>query len=70
MKLWLHKMYQKLRTYLVSNPIFKTYLLRECRTKRVFLEDKFSRLNRLQIKEVSKELMKESRTQATLEVGE
>jgi len=64
------KIYQKLRTYLVSNPIFKTYLLRECRTKRVFLEDKFSRLNRLQIKEVSKELMKESRTQATLEVGE
>jgi len=43
----MEKIYQSIKGFLNSTPIFKTYLLRKCRKNRVFLEDKFQSLNTL-----------------------
>ena len=66
----IRKIYDKLESFLKTEPIFRTYLLRECRRRRVFLMDKYSDLNKQQIKQVSEKLMEEKETQATLEVEE
>lgn len=64
------KIYRDLRQFLKKIDVFRTFHLRECRKRRVFLMDKYSNLNKLQIKNISKKLINESRTQAQLEVSE
>ena len=66
----IRKIYDKLKSFLNTEPIFRTYLLRECRRRRVFLMDKYSDLNKQQVKQVSEKLIEEKETQATLEVEE
>ena len=55
------KIYLELKQFLNRNPIFKTYFYRECRKRRVFLEDKYASLNKLQIKQISDNLINENK---------
>jgi len=55
------KVYLELKQFLNRNPIFKTYFYRECRKRRVFLEDKYASLNKLQIKQISDNLINENK---------
>lgn len=55
------KIYLELKQFLNRNPMFKTYFYRECRKRRVFLEDKYASLNKLQIKQISDNLINESK---------
>jgi hypothetical protein len=64
------KIFRRLEGFLKKNDIFRTFLFRECRRRRVFLLDKYSDLNKLQIKEVGKRLINEKRTRGNLEVSE
>jgi len=64
------KIFRRLESFLKRNDIFRTFLFRECRRRRVFLLDKYSDLNKLQIKEVGKRLINEKRTRGNLEVSE
>jgi hypothetical protein len=64
------KIFTRLEGFLKKNDIFRTFLFRECRRRRVFLLDKYSDLNKLQIKEVGKRLINEKRTRGNLEVSE
>ena len=66
----IRKIYNKLQNFLSSEPIFRTYLLRECRKRRVFLLDRYSDLNKQQVKQVSERLIEEKETQDTLELEE
>ena len=63
----MEKLYQTLKAFLRTTPIFKTYLLRKCRVNRVFLETKYDDLNSLQVKEVAKRINKEQDTANILE---
>ena len=63
----MEKLYQTLKGFLRTTPIFKTYLLRKCRVNRVFLETKYDDLNGLQVKEVAKKINKEKGTANILE---
>ena len=53
--------YDSIKTFLKSNDIFRTYFLRECRRRRVFLQDEYDALNPIQMKQVSQELIKENK---------
>ena len=55
----LNATYKKLEGFLKKTPIFKTYFFRECRKRRVFLEDQYKQLNNLNIKSVSDRLTDE-----------
>ena len=66
----LKKIYNTLKIFLRDNDIFRTFLIRECRRRRVFLLDKFADLNKLQVKNVGKQLINERRTKGELEVSE
>ena len=55
----LEAIYTRLKGFLKKTPIFKTYFFRECRKRRVFLEDKYDRLNSLQVKQVTEKLIQE-----------
>ena len=55
----LNMIYRKLEGFLKKTPIFKTYFFRECRKRRVFLEDQYKQLNNLNIKSVSDRLTDE-----------
>jgi len=55
------KIYVELKQFLQRNPIFKTYFYRECRKRRVFLEDKYASLNKLQVKQISDNLINENK---------
>ena len=55
------KIYLELKEFLKRYPIFKTYFYRECRKRRVFLEDKYASLNKLQIKQISDNLINENK---------
>ena len=55
------KIYLELKQFLNRNPMFKTYFYRECRKRRVFLEDKYASLNKLQIKQISDNLINENK---------
>tara|TARA_R100000005_G_C4980767_1_gene190589 strand:- start:47 stop:541 length:495 start_codon:yes stop_codon:yes gene_type:complete len=66
----LQKIYNTLKIFLRDNDVFRTFLVRECRRRRVFLLDKFADLNKLQIKNVGKQLINERRTKGELEVSE
>ncbi len=55
------KIYLELKQFLKRTPIFKTYFLRECRKRRVFLENTYETLNSLQVKQVSNKLIDEDR---------
>ena len=59
--------YQSIKTFLEVNPIFRTYLLRKCRKNRVFLENKFQKVNNLGLKSVAKQISKEEGTINILE---
>ena len=48
--------------------MFRTYFYRECRKRRVFLEDKYANLNSLQIKQITEQLIQEG--QDTLIIGD
>ena len=63
----MEKLYQILKAFLRTTPIFKTYLLRKCRVNRVFLETKYDDLNSLQVKEVAKKINNEGNTANILE---
>ena len=49
--------YRELKPFLERFPIFKTYLLRNCRKYRVFHENKKADLNKFMIVEMTKEIM-------------
>jgi len=66
----LRKIYTRLKMFLEKNDIFRTFLFRECRKRNVFLLDKYSELNRLQIEQLGKQLINERRTVGELEVSE
>ena len=66
----LTKVYTTLKTFLDKTDIFRTFLFRECRRRRVFLLDKYSDLNKFQVKEIGKRLINEKRTRGNLEVSE
>ena len=55
------KIYLELKEFLKRYPMFKTYFYRECRKRRVFLEDKYASLNKLQIKQISDNLINENK---------
>ena len=65
----MQKIYADLKELLKREPdLFRTYFFRECRKRRVFLEDKYARLNSLQIKQVTEQLLQEG--QDTLLIGD
>ena len=65
----MEKIYVELRGLLEREPdLFRTYFFRECRKRRVFLEDKYARLNSLQIKQITERLLNEG--QDTLIIGD
>tara|TARA_Y100000592_G_scaffold25412_1_gene40048 strand:- start:191 stop:691 length:501 start_codon:yes stop_codon:yes gene_type:complete len=65
----MQKIYADLKELLKREPdLFRTYFYRECRKRRVFLEDKYARLNSLQIKQVTEQLLQEG--QDTLLIGD
>ena len=66
----LQKIYNTLKIFLRDNDVFRTFLVRECRRRRVFLLDKFADLNKLQVKNIGKQLINERRTKGELEVSE
>ena len=57
----MEKIYTELKQFLKVTPIFKTYFFRECRKRRVFLEDKYASLNKLQIKQISDRLVEDNK---------
>jgi len=63
----IEKTYESLKGFLKINPIFKTYLLRKCRKNRVFLEDKFQKVNNLGLKSVAEQISKDEETTNILE---
>ena len=63
----MEKIYQSIKGFLNSTPIFKTYLLRKCRKNRVFLENKYQSLNTLQVKQVADKISKQKDTINILE---
>lgn len=62
------RIYENLKRFLNGTPIFRTYFLRECRKRRVFLEDKYANLNSMQVKQVTEQLLQEG--QDTLIIGD
>jgi len=65
----MEKIYVELQGLLKKEPdLFRTYFFREARKRRVFLEDKYDRLNSMQIKQVTEKLMQEG--QDTLIIGD
>ena len=59
----MEKIYLELKTLLKRNPqLFRTYFYREARKRRVFLENKYDRLNSLQIKQITERLVYEPRS--------
>ena len=63
----MEQIYQTLKSFLKTTPIFRTYLLRKCRTNRVFLEDKYDRLNNTQIRGISQKMENDKDTVSVLE---
>ena len=58
----MEKIYLELKALLKRNPqLFRTYFYRECRKRRVFLENKYDRLNSLQIKQITERLVDEGK---------
>jgi hypothetical protein len=58
----MEKIYLELKTLLKRNPqLFRTYFYREARKRRVFLENKYDRLNSLQIKQITERLVDEGK---------
>ena len=55
------KIYLELKQFLKRTPIFKTYFMRECRKRRVFLENTYETLNSLQVKQISNKLLEEDK---------
>ena len=56
----MERIYLELKELLKKEPnLFRTYFFRECRKRRVFLEDKYDRLNSLQVKQVTEKLIQE-----------
>ena len=53
--------YKELKPFLERFPIFKTYLLRNCRKYRVFHENKKADLNKFMITEITKQLVKDDK---------
>lgn len=49
----LRKMYQDLERFLQSTPIFRTYLLRQCRKYYVFYPETYQNINNTNLKQVS-----------------
>ena len=65
----MEKIYLELKELLSRNPdLFRTYFYRECRKRRVFLEDKYANLNSLQVKQVTEKLIQEG--QDTIIIGD
>ena len=65
----MEKIYLELKELLKRNPeLFRTYFFREARKRRVFLEDKYDRLNSMQVKQITEQLLQEG--QDTLLVGD
>ena len=65
----MEKIYLELKTLLKREPnLFRTYFFRECRKRRVFLEDKYDRLNSLQVKQVTERLINEGKD--TIVIGD
>ena len=65
----MEKIYLELKDLLKRNPeLFRTYFYREARKRRVFLEDKYDRLNSMQVKQVTEQLLQEG--QDTLIIGD
>jgi len=65
----MERIYLELKELLSRNPdLFRTYFYRECRKRRVFLEDKYANLNSLQVKQVTEQLLQEG--QDTLIIGD
>ena len=53
--------YQELKPFLKRFPIFKTYLLRNCRRYRVFLQDKEADLNKFMMKKIADEIVNDDK---------
>ena len=65
----MEKIYLELKDLLKRNPeLFRTYFYRDARKRRVFLEDKYDRLNSMQVKQVTEQLLQEG--QDTLIIGD
>ena len=65
----MEKIYLELKDLLKRNPeLFRTYFYREARKRRVFLEDKYDRLNSMQVKQVTEQVLQEG--QDTLIIGD
>ena len=65
----MERIYLELKELLSRNPdLFRTYFYRECRKRRVFLEDKYANLNSIQVKQVTEQLLQEG--QDTLIIGD
>tara|TARA_Y100001963_G_C6667342_1_gene393344 strand:+ start:108 stop:602 length:495 start_codon:yes stop_codon:yes gene_type:complete len=62
--------YQDLRLFIEKYPVFKTYWLRECRKKRVFVRRTLKDFNRLQIEDIVESLISDLRAQKRFGVKE
>tara|TARA_Y100001937_G_scaffold126788_1_gene196981 strand:+ start:285 stop:779 length:495 start_codon:yes stop_codon:yes gene_type:complete len=59
----MEQIYRSLKAFIERNPgMFKTYFYRECRRRRVFLEDKYDNLNSLQVKQITGQLLNEDKS--------
>ena len=59
----MQSIYKELKPFLQRFPIFKTYLLRNCRKYRVFHEDKKADLNKYQVTKIKDEIMNDTDTE-------
>ena len=65
----LQNIYEDLKRFLESSPVFKTYLLRKCRKYRVFIEDKVEDLNELQANTIAKQVLSETGEIVPIDIG-
>jgi len=65
----MQKIYIELKQFLKRTPIFKTYFMRECRKRRVFLENTYETLNSLQVKQISNKLLEEDKDDINAGLG-
>tara|TARA_Y100001937_G_C6937110_1_gene248634 strand:+ start:45 stop:542 length:498 start_codon:yes stop_codon:yes gene_type:complete len=60
--------YQELKPFLKRFPIFRTYLLRNCRRYRVFLQDKEADLNKFMMKKIADEIVNDDKNPGVKEL--
>ena len=53
--------YKSLKRFVKKHDVFRSFFVRECRKRRVFLENTYETLNSLQVKQISNKLLEEDK---------